>query len=394
MTPRSITILGATGSIGKSAAQVIAAHRERFQVVAVTAGRDVAALARVARELQARHAVIADPEALGALQSELTGSSITAAAGPSALRDAAARPADIVVSAIVGAAGVAPTAAAVRAGNTIALANKECLVCAGGAFLDLAKRHNVHLLPVDSEHNGLFQLLDGRNLDDIAQLIITASGGPFLNWPAERLAVATPADALAHPTWVMGPKITVDSATLMNKGLELIEAHYLFSVAQENLSVLVHPQSVVHALVAYKDGSLHAEIGAPDMRRPIAHCLFWPARSNEAVVPLELAEIAELQFMKPDGDRFPALGLAQQALSNGNGAPTVLNAANEIAVEAFLRQRIAFSAIAEIVTQSLDDASRSGIMKEPATIEAALELDGEARRIAEYAVRGPHRAAG
>ncbi|MYZ47729.1 1-deoxy-D-xylulose-5-phosphate reductoisomerase [Propylenella binzhouense] len=380
---RRVSLLGATGSVGTSAAEVLAADPGRFAVHLVTARNDAAGLAAAARRLRAERAVIADPAALPALREALAGTSTEAAGGPDALEEAAGERVDIVLSAIVGAAGLRPTAAAVRAGNAIALANKECLVCAGSAFMALARRHGATVLPVDSEHNALFQLLEGRDPADIASFTITASGGPFRGWDAGRLAAATPAEALAHPTWSMGPKISIDSATLMNKGLELIEAHHLFAIPPERLDVIVHPQSVVHGLVTFRDGSVHAEIGAPDMKRPIAFCLYWPQRARTTASRLDLVKVGRLAFEDPDEGRFPALRLAREALRTGQGAPTVLNAANEIAVASFLAGGIGFPGIAELVERTLADADRSGLLVDPGSIDDAIALDREARERAE-----------
>jgi 1-deoxy-D-xylulose-5-phosphate reductoisomerase len=299
------------------------------------------------------------------------------------MEEAAAEPVDLVLSAIVGAAGLRATAAAIQSGSDIALANKECLICAGSAFMRLVREHGVRVLPVDSEHNALYQLLDRREAADIRSYTLTASGGPFRTWTAEAIAQATPQQAVAHPTWSMGAKISVDSATLMNKGLELIEAHHLFDLAPEKLDVIVHPQSVVHALITVRDGSIHAELGPADMRRPIGYCLHWPERVREPVSTLDLAAVGQLTFELPDLARFPALGLAVRALRQGNGAPTVLNAANEVAVAAFLAGRIGFTAIPRIVEIALTAADSEGLLAVPASIDEALQLDAVARRLAE-----------
>lgn len=379
---RRLTLLGATGSIGVSATDVIAAAPERFEVHGVAARSSAAKLAETACKLKARRAVVADPDALPALRDALFGSGISAAGGPEALNDLAAEPVDMVLSAIVGAAGLSATAAAIRAGSDIALANKECLICAGSAFMALAREHEVRVLPVDSEHNALYQLIDQRDPAEIATYTLTASGGPFRTWTAERIEKATPREAVAHPTWSMGAKISVDSATLMNKGLELIEAHHLFGLSPDQLAVIVHPQSCVHALITFRDGSIHAELGPADMRRPIGFCLHWPERVREPVSTLNLATVGKLEFEPPDLARFPALGLAMQALRRGGGATTTLNAANEVAVEAFLAGRIAFTAIPEIVEITLTAAEAEGLLVEPATVEDALALDVVARKIA------------
>jgi 1-deoxy-D-xylulose-5-phosphate reductoisomerase len=379
---RRLTLLGATGSIGTSAADVIMSVPNRFAVHAVTARSNGAKLAATARRLRAQRAVLADEGSFAELRDDLFGSGISVAAGTEAMEDAAAEPVDMVLSAIVGAAGLKATAAAVRAGSTIALANKECLICAGSAFMALARRHNARILPVDSEHNALYQLIDGRDPSEISAYTLTASGGPFRTWPAERIAAATPEQAVAHPTWSMGAKISVDSATLMNKGLELIEAHHLFALSPDKLDVLVHPQSVVHALITFRDGSTHAEMGPADMRRPIGYCLNWPERMQRPASALDLAAVGQLTFEKADLERFPALGLAMQALRRGAGAATVLNAANEVAVEAFLSGRIAFNTIAQIVEITLTAAESEGLLVEPRTIDEALALDSLARRVA------------
>jgi 1-deoxy-D-xylulose-5-phosphate reductoisomerase len=377
-----VTLLGATGSVGTSAADVIASAPGRFEVHAVTAHSNSAKLADTARKLRARRAVVAEESSLRVLRDELFGSGISASAGLHAMEEAAAEPVDIVLSAIVGAAGLRATVAAIRSGSDIALANKECLICAGTAFMALAKEYKVRVLPVDSEHNALYQLMDGRDPADIRTYTLTASGGPFRTWPLERIREATPQQAVAHPVWSMGAKISVDSATLMNKGLELIEAHHLFDLAPESLDVLVHPQSVVHALVTFRDGSMHAELGAADMRRPIGYCLHWPERAREPVATLDLADVAQLSFERADLVRFPALRLAMQALRQGAGAKTVLNAANEVAVEAFLANRIGFTAIPEIVEMTLTAADSGGLLVEPLSIDDALALDSAARGIA------------
>ena len=347
--PKRLAILGATGSIGRSCAQVIGASPGRFAVASVAAGRDGAALGRLALELGAEFAAVADPAGYADLKAALAGSGVEAAAGSDGVREAALRDADLVVSAIVGAAGLEPTFAALAAGRAVALANKETLVCAGAAVMRMAKRTGAMLLPMDSEHNALFQAIGARDPDTIEMMTITASGGPFREWSAERIARATREEALTHPNWVMGPKVTVDSAGLMNKGLELIEAHYLFGLPVERLDVVVHPQSIVHGLIAFADGSLIAGMASPDMRTPIAHCLAYPDRIVSGVRPPDLAALGRLTFERADLERFPALGMAIEALKTGGGAPTALNAANEVAVAAFLDGRIGFGDIARLV---------------------------------------------
>jgi 1-deoxy-D-xylulose-5-phosphate reductoisomerase len=379
---RRITILGATGSIGTSTLAVIGERPDEFSVEAVTAFGNAESLARVAKSVRARLAVIADRSAYDSLRQALAGSGIEAAAGPAAVEEAAARPVDIVVAGIVGAAGLAPTLAAIKAGIRVALANKECLVCAGDLFMGEARKAKVEILPVDSEHNAIFQALGAQSLDTVERVILTASGGPFRDWTREAMAAASPAEAVKHPNWSMGPKISVDSATLMNKGLELIEAHHLFGIGAERLDVLIHPQSVVHGIVSFRDGSMIAQMSAPDMRTPIAHCLAWPSRDKVPGTPLDLAKLGKLTFGKPDLDRFPSLRLARQALASGGWATNVLNAANEVAVAAFLAGSIGFLEIARIVEETLEHADREGLNRSPASIKDALALDKEGRRVA------------
>lgn len=372
---RRLVILGATGSIGRSTADVISHANGAFAVEAVAGGRDGDALARIAIELGARFAAVSDPAAYAELKEGLSGHDIEAAAGPAAVVEAALRPADLVVAAISGAAGVEPTHAAIEAGRTIALANKECLVCAGGPFMRTAARVGARILPMDSEHNAIFQAMGRSRTDEIEKMILTASGGPFRTWTAEAIRTATPAQALAHPNWSMGPKITVDSASLMNKGLELIEAHHIFGIPAGKLGVLVHPQSIVHGLVTFADGAVVAGLACPDMKVPIAHCLGFPDRLATAARRLDLAEIGTLTFEKPDLERFPALRVAMWALEAGGAFPTVLNAANEIAVEHFLAGRIGIMDIARIVEACLDAAATDGSGREPGTIADALAVD-------------------
>jgi 1-deoxy-D-xylulose-5-phosphate reductoisomerase len=379
---RRVSILGATGSIGASTLSVIRENRARFVVEAVTAFGNAESLAAIALSARARVAVIADPAAYPALKAALFGSGIETAAGEAAVEEAAARPADIVVAAIVGAAGLAPTMAAVRSGARLALANKECLVCAGALFMEAAEKAHAVILPVDSEHNAIFQLLDGRPRGDVRRLILTASGGPFRTWTREAMAAARPAEALRHPNWSMGPKVTIDSATLMNKGLEVIEAHHLFGVPGDHIDVLVHPQSIVHGLVDLADGTTLAALSAPDMRTPIAHCLTWPARNHSSAPRLDLAALGALSFEEPDIDRFPALRIARTALESGGGATNILNAANEVAVAAFLSGGIGFLEIAEMAEDTVARAAGLNLTRAPATIAEARALDQEGRRIA------------
>ncbi len=372
---RKIVLLGATGSIGQSTIDIVEQAPEAFAIEAVAGGRDVAALAKVAIRVGARFAAIRDENLYGELKAALSGSGVEAAAGSRAIVEAALRPADIVVGAISGAAGVEPTYAALAEGRTVALANKECLVCAGAPFMRKAADTKATILPLDSEHDALWQALGGEDAKSVEKLIITASGGPFRTWSAEQIASATREQALRHPNWSMGQKITIDSASMMNKGLELIEAHHLFGVPADRLDVLVHPQSIVHGLVAFSDGSVTASLYAPDMRVPIAHCLGWPKRLTTNAKRLDLAEIATLTFERPDFGRFPALAIAIDALRQGGAMPTVLNAANEIAVEAFLAGRIAFPDIARLVGGACEKAARDGLAREPATIDEALGVD-------------------
>jgi len=381
--PRSVTILGATGSIGASTIDLLRRNPARYRVEAVSANRNGLALAKIARELGARFAAVADPGAYQDLKEELAGSGIEPAAGPSAMIEAARRPAEWVMAAITGASGLEPTLAAVERGGTVALANKECLVCAGALFMRRAAQKGTQVLPVDSEHNALFQALSAGPREDVVKLVLTASGGPFRTWPIEAIRAATPAQALKHPNWSMGPKVTIDSATLMNKGLELIEAHHLFGMESAGIDVVVHPQSVVHGMIEFRDGSVVAQLGPPDMRIPIAHCLAWPARIDGPGPRLDLARIATLSFETPDLDRFPALALARRALEAGNGAPTVLNAANEVAVAEFIAGRLPFLGIPALVEATLGAAHRDGVLREPGSAADALAIDHIARSMAQ-----------
>ncbi len=380
--PRSVTILGATGSIGASTIDLLKRNPSRYRVEAVSANRNGRALARIARELDARFAAVADEGAYRDLKEDLAGSGIEAAAGPRAMIEAARRPADWVMAAIAGATGLEPTLAAVERGGTVALANKECLVCAGALFMRRAAQKGTTVLPVDSEHNALFQALGAGRREDVVRLVLTASGGPFRTWSIDAIRAATPAQALKHPNWSMGPKVTIDSATLMNKGLELIEAHHLFAMEPAGIDVVVHPQSVIHGLVEFRDGSVVAQLGPPDMRIPIAHCLAWPTRIEGPGPRLDLARIATLTFEAPDVQRFPALALARRALEAGNGAPTALNAANEVAVGEFIAGRLAFPGIPALVEATLEAAHREGALHEPASVEDALAIDHIARSLA------------
>lgn len=352
---RRITILGATGTIGAATVALLqSAPPGTYAVEAVTAHRDAAKLAAIARRLRARLAVVADEAALPALREALAGSNIEAAGGPQAVIEAATRPADWTMVAIVGAAALAPTLAAIEQGRTVALANKECLVCAGHLVMEQAARRGTTILPVDSEHSAIFQLLDPARLDQVEKIVLTASGGPFRTFSRAAMAAVTPEQAVAHPNWTMGRKISVDSATMMNKGLELIEAARLFPVDIEKFGVVVHPQSIIHGLVHYADGSVTAQLGSPDMTTPIAVALAWPQRMATSTARLDLARMGTLTFEAPDPERFPALRLAEAALKAGGAAPTILNAANEVAVELFLDRRIGFLDIAALVERVLE----------------------------------------
>jgi 1-deoxy-D-xylulose-5-phosphate reductoisomerase len=376
MGARRVTILGSTGSVGQSTIDLVARDRERFPVEALTARTNAVLLAHDARRLGARFAAVADPSAWHALRDALAGSGIEAAAGPEAIVAAAARPADWVMAAIVGAAGLPAILAAIRRGAIVAFANKECLVCAGEPVMEAVRSHGATLLPVDSEHNAIFQVMQDRRFVD--RLILTASGGPFRDWPRTRMAEVTPAQAVAHPIWSMGAKISVDSATMMNKGLEIIEAAHLFGLPEERIDVLVHPQSIVHSLVACIDGSVLAQLGTPDMRIPIAHTLAWPERIATPAARLDLALQRTLTFEPPDPARFPALRLARAALVEGRGAPAVLNAANEVAVAAFLAGRIGFLEIEAVVERTLAATPRQAHL----SLDDVLAIDAEARRVA------------
>ncbi len=377
--PKRLVLLGATGSIGRSCAQVIEASPGRFAVEAVVGGRDGAALARTAIALGAKFAAIADPAGYADLKAGLSGRAIEIAVGDEAMVEAARRPAEIVVSAIVGAVGLAPTLAAIEAGRAIALANKETLVCAGAVVMRAVKAHGATLLPLDSEHNAIFQALGGRDVAEIDRMTLTASGGPFREWSAERIATATRAEALAHPNWSMGPKISIDSASLMNKGLELIEAHHLFAIAPERLEVVVHPQSIVHGLISFVDGSMLAGMALPDMRAAVAHCLAYPARIASGVPAPDLVSLGRLTFEAADLARFPALRIALETIGEGQGAPTALNAANEIAVAAFLDARIAFGQLPRLVERTLELMRANGEIPSPETLAEALTIHHIAR---------------
>ncbi|MEO6580498.1 MAG: 1-deoxy-D-xylulose-5-phosphate reductoisomerase [Sphingomicrobium sp.] len=373
---RSISILGATGSVGTSTLDLVEQHPDRFQVVALTAATNAAGLAQAARRTNAKLAVIADESKLDELRDALSGTNCRAATGPEALVEAAAGEAQWVMAAIVGCAGLEPVMAAVEAGRTVALANKEALVTAGALMIDSARRHRATILPVDSEHNAIFQCLAGNNAEGVAKLILTASGGPFRTWSKVQMEAARPDQALAHPNWSMGAKISIDSATMMNKGLELIEAHHLFGLPSERIDILVHPQSVIHSMVEYVDGSTIAQLGSADMRIPIAHALAWPDRIDTRAEQLDLLKIGTLSFEAPDEDRFPALRLARTALERGRGHAIVLNAANEIAVAAFLDRQIGFGDIARCVERAVDVSDAPA----PQSIAEVIDIDRSVRQ--------------
>jgi 1-deoxy-D-xylulose-5-phosphate reductoisomerase len=379
MTNR-ITILGSTGSIGVSTLDVIEQLGEDYAVDALTGHGNIALLAQQARDARARLAVTADESLYLDLKEALAGSGIAVAAGKSGLAEAAEGYSSWVMAAIVGTAGLAPTLAAARRGANIALANKECLVSAGDLFIRAVANGGGRLLPVDSEHNAIFQVLEEGQRHALERIILTASGGPFRTWTREQIESATIEQALKHPNWSMGRKITIDSATMFNKGLEIIEAYHLFDLEPDQIDVLVHPQSIIHGLVEFSDRSVIAQMGAPDMRTPIAHCLAWPERIDGPAKRLDLAEIGQLTFEAPDPVRFPSLRLVQQALRAGGAIPTVFNAANEVAVDAFLNGRIGFGGIARLVEATMEAAARTNSL--PKTADDALSIDHSSRNMA------------
>ena len=377
---RNISIFGATGSVGLSTLDLIRQHRDAYRVVALTANGHAAELAALAREFDAELAVVADDAAYPALKEALAGTRTEVAAGADALVEAAKRAADWTMAAIVGCAGLPPTMAAIEQGKTVALANKEALVSAGDLMMAAVDRSGAILLPVDSEHNAIFQCLNGAKLEQVRKITLTASGGPFREWSLDQMRAVTPAQAVAHPNWDMGAKISVDSATMMNKGLELIEAYHLFPVGLDRLDILVHPQSVIHSMVEYVDCSTLAQLGSPDMRIPIASALAWPERIATSCKPLDLATISQLTFEQPDAIRFPALRLARAAVNEGGAKPAILNAANEIAVAAFLRGDIGFLEIATLVEDTLNGYDPNNM---PQTLEDLFSIDAAARAYAQ-----------
>jgi 1-deoxy-D-xylulose-5-phosphate reductoisomerase len=375
---RTVSIFGATGSVGLSTLDLVRQHRDAYRVVALTANGHAAELAALAREFDAEVAVVADEKAYPALKEALAGTQIEAAAGAAALVEVAKREVDWTMAAIVGCAGLPPTMAAIEQGRTVALANKEALVSAGDLMMAAVDRSGATLLPVDSEHNAIFQCLNGAKLEQVRKITLTASGGPFREWSLDQMRSVTPAQAVAHPNWDMGAKISVDSATMMNKGLELIEAYHLFPVGLDRLDILVHPQSVIHSMVEYTDCSTLAQLGSPDMRIPIASALAWPERIATTCKPLDLATIGQLTFEQPDPVRFPALRLARSAVNEGGAKPAILNAANEVAVAAFLKGQIGFLDIAALVEETL-----SGYRPDmPVTLDDLFSIDAAARAYA------------
>jgi 1-deoxy-D-xylulose-5-phosphate reductoisomerase len=373
---RSVTVLGSTGSVGCNTIDLIERAPERFTVEALVANNNVEKLADQARRLRPRLVAVADEKAYGPLKEALIGTGIEVAAGAAAVVEAAARPSDWVMAAIVGAAGLQPTLAAIRRGATVGLANKETLVCAGALVMAEVARAGATLVPVDSEHSAIFQVFDFEQVDQVEKIILTASGGPFRSMSREAMAAVTPEQAVAHPNWRMGAKISVDSATMMNKGLEVIEAVHLFGLPEDRIDVLVHPQSVVHSMVAYWDGSVLAQLGSPDMRTPISHALAWPKRMTTPAKRLDLAAIGNLTFEAPDPVRFPALQLARAALRQGGAAPTIFNAANEVAVGAFLRRAIGFLDIARVVEDAMAVSHDDRI----SGLDDILAIDARTRR--------------
>ena len=378
VNPRRVTILGSTGSIGCNTLDLIRSNPNAYQIEALTANTNFELLAAQAKEMKASLAVVADEKKYKALKNELSGCSTEAAAGVSGLIEAATRPAEWVMAGIVGAAGLKPTLAAIKRGVVVALANKECLVCAGDLIIAEVERSGSTLLPVDSEHNAIFQVFESDQRHAIEKIILTASGGPFWGSDLATMKKATPNEAVAHPNWEMGRKISVDSATMMNKGLELIEAHYLFSLGEDQIEILVHLESIIHSLVAYVDGSVLAQLGSPDMRTPISYALGWPKRISAPSPKLDLAAIGTLNFQSTDPIMFPAIGLCRQALRDGDSAPAILNAANEVAVAAFLNRKIGFLDIATTVEWTLNKFAKTPIR----SLEDVFSADKEARIIA------------
>ena len=382
--PRTITILGSTGSVGCQTIDLIERHNGRYTVEALTANSNIELLAAQARSLQPRFVALADESGYPALKQALSGLDVEIGVGPEAVVAAAERPAEWVMAAIVGSAGLQATLAAVRRGAIVAFANKECLVCAGELMMREIEQRGATLLPVDSEHNAIFQVFEFDRRSAVEKLVLTASGGPFRDWDLARMGQASPSEAVAHPNWDMGAKISVDSATMMNKGLEVIEAHHLFSMPEERIEVVVHPQSVIHSMVTYVDGSVLAQLGTPDMRTPIAYTLAWPERMATPAERLDWSSLSTLTFEQPDSERFPALRLAREVLKIGGRAPTILNAANEVAVASFLDGRIGFLDIAGVVEETLTSLPNGAL----SSISDVHQTDDEARRLAREIVQG------
>ncbi len=385
--PRKVSVLGSTGSIGCSTLDVIAHNGDLFDVVALVANSNVDLLAKQAVACGAEIAVTADESKKDQLETLLEGTGIEVAAGAQAVLDTARRPADLSLAAIVGAAGLKPTLAAAEQGNIIALANKECLVCAGDVFLSALEKSGAELIPVDSEHSAVYQVFEGAQKAQVEKIILTASGGPFRTTAKEALATVTPEQALNHPNWDMGPKITIDSSTLMNKGLELIEAFYLFPVSAQQLDAVIHPQSIVHSMVSYADGSVLAQMGEPDMRTPIAYALGWPNRISSPVKRLDLAALGQLTFEAIDRSKFPAVSLCLGCLERGGSATTVMNAANEIAVDSFLENKIRYLQITDLIDETLNAAEKDGMIAQLSALEDVSEADSYGREMAKELAR-------
>ncbi|PCJ30422.1 MAG: 1-deoxy-D-xylulose-5-phosphate reductoisomerase [Alphaproteobacteria bacterium] len=377
--PKTVSILGSTGSVGCNTLDLVSRNPEGYDIIALTANRNVEKLAAQAIKFKAKCAVIADEACYEDLKKALSGTKIDAMAGPDALSEAAQLPAEWVMASIVGAAGLEPTLSAIRRGATVALANKECLVCAGDLMMQEVKDSKAILLPVDSEHNAIFQVFDFDKADSVERITLTASGGPFLDFSMTEMKGVTAAQAIIHPNWDMGAKISVDSATMMNKGLEMIEAYHLFPVREDQIDIIIHPQSVIHSMVTYKDGSILAQLGAPDMRIPIAYTLGWPSRINTPAEKLNLTALKRLDFLEPDLERFPALRITREALRRGGTAPTILNAANEVAVFAFLEGQIGFLDIANVVEDTLQQLDITALT----CLGMVHVIDGEARAVAQ-----------
>ena len=380
---KQVTILGSTGSVGRSALNLISENRDKYEILALTANTDVEGLVEQSKYFKPKIAVITASELYHELKSKLSNTGIVVMAGSNALVAAASEPADLTFAAIVGAAGLLPTLTAIKNGKTVAIANKECLVCAGELFMQYVNKYNTTLLPVDSEHNAIFQVFDASRSEMVSRVILTASGGPFRNYSMDMLETVTQEQALAHPNWSMGPKISIDSATMMNKGFELIEAHYLFNVSPQKLEVLVHPESIVHSLVEYIDGSMLAQLSVPDMQIPLAYALAWPDRIKTSVKSLDLTKLSALHFENVDDQNFPSLNLARNAMQEGGTATTLLNAANEIAVEAFLLRKIKFLDIYKIVEYVFDECQRQSSL----SLEVILDVDRTARELAQTWMR-------